>query len=166
MQSSGGVAHAVAAQPDTEQQAAHPMPVSFRAAIDLFAAEKEAIVAGHLFNAVHLVRFEPGTIEFRAAQSAPNNLAATVGKRLTEWTGKRWMVSLATEGGAPTLAQQEAAGRDQTMANAAEVPAVKALLLAFPGARLTEVRAMAKPVEAVTDFDGAPADDTELWLEE
>ena len=45
------------------------------------------------------------------------------------------------------------------MAEAAANPAVKALLLAFPGARLTAVRDVAVEVEA-------PNGGEEVWLEE
>ncbi len=167
--SSGGVAHAVAdaqAEPAGDTVAAHPLPISFRAVVELFNAEREAIVAGHLTSAVHLVRFEPGAIEFRVQPSAPATLAATVARRLTEWTGRRWMVSLASEGGAPTLAEQDAVNRDQTLSATAEIPAVKALLLAFPGAKLTEVRDVAAPAVAELPSESELPIIDEIWLEE
>ena len=51
-------------------------------------------------------------ISSRAASSsgrrpqAPANLANRLGARLTEWTGRRWVVSVSGEPGAPSLEQQ------------------------------------------------------------
>jgi DNA polymerase-3 subunit gamma/tau len=156
----GGAAHAMATQVlQQPSDAAHPMPVSFQAMVELFRAERELVLAGHLFNAVHPVRFEPGHFEFRAAPTAPATLAATVGKKLSEWTGQRWMVSISNAPGGKTLAEEEVAARDEAMITAAANPAVKALLLAFPGARLTGVRELAPEVEISSGSE-------DVWLEE
>ena len=59
-------------------------------------------------NDVHLVRLEPGQIEFRPGPRAPRTLAGDLAQKLKDWTGIRWVVTLAREGGAPTLAEQKA----------------------------------------------------------
>ncbi len=164
-------ARAIALQPDYDQSAEpsarHPTPATFQGVIDLFMAEREAVIAGHLVSAVHLVRFEPGTLEFRPEPSAPPSLAQAVMKNLSEWTGRRWMVSISRESGAATLAAQQQASRTRAMVAAGELPGVKALLEAFPGARLTQVRDLSTIViEADTTGDNEPLSNEEGWLEE
>jgi DNA polymerase-3 subunit gamma/tau len=157
---------AVAESP--EAAAKHPAPTSFADVVALFTAEREAIVAGQLFAGVHLVHFEPGRIEFRPEPSVQPQLASIVARKLTEWTGTRWMVSIASAEGAPTLSQAEAAARSRSMDEATGLPSVAAVLEAFPGARLVEVRTRtAAPVVADTlpvQADTPP--DDEFWLEE
>jgi DNA polymerase-3 subunit gamma/tau len=50
--------------PETAPRAA--LPASFADAVKQFADRREAILYTHLFNHVHLVRYEPGRIELRA----------------------------------------------------------------------------------------------------
>ena len=57
----------------------------------------------HIENDMHLVSLEPGRIEFRPSSRAPRTLAADLAQKLKEWTGIRWVVTVAREGGAATL---------------------------------------------------------------
>jgi DNA polymerase-3 subunit gamma/tau len=161
--SMGGGVTAVAAAPlPQEDYATHPLPTSFRGVVALFAAEREMLLSGQLRSAVHLVRFEPGLIEFRLEPNAPQSLPATVAKKLTEWTGKRWTVSIAPNAeGEPTLAEQDNQNRSQALIDAAAHPTIKALLLAFPGATLTGIETVE---EKTVEVEAAPDDET--WLDE
>ena len=68
-------------------------------------------------------------------------LAASIAARIGEWTGMRWAVTIDPYGeGGPTLAELEASGRERLLAEAALEPGVAAVLAAFPGARVTQVR--------------------------
>jgi DNA polymerase III subunit gamma/tau len=117
-----------------------PPPQSFHDVVELFDRQREAVLRAHLYAHVHLVRFEPGRIEFRPAVGAPRDLANRLGKLLGDWTGTRWVVSVSGEEGAPTLREQ-AEARALSMRNeAAEHPLVRAVLEAFPGARIEAVR--------------------------
>jgi DNA polymerase-3 subunit gamma/tau len=113
---------------------------SFAAVVDLFRAKREGILLTHLTNDVHLVRFEPGRIELRPGPKAPGNLPNRVAACLNEWTGARWLVSVSGDLGAPTLKEQAAAAAAEMRRRAAEHPLVKAVLDAFPGALIDEVR--------------------------
>ena len=113
---------------------------SFEEVVALFARHREAILHAHLMADVHLVRFEPGRIEFRPGARAPANLANRLGELLRRWTGRRWVVSVAKEGGAPTLRQQAEAREAKLRQEVAADPAVRALLDAFPGATIEAVR--------------------------
>jgi DNA polymerase-3 subunit gamma/tau len=89
---------------------------------------------------VHLVQFETGRIEFRPAPGAPRDLANKVAQKLAEWTGQRWLVGVANEGGEPTLREQDEAREASIKSEAARNPLVRAVLEAFPGARIEAVR--------------------------
>jgi DNA polymerase-3 subunit gamma/tau len=134
------------------------IPQSFLEVVALFDRKREALLRSHLFANVHLVRFEPGRIELRPTEGAPRDLANRLGKMLGDWTGERWVVSVSQNEGEPTLREQ-AAARDETLRHeAAAHPLVRAVLDAFPGARIEAVRDMRPDAPAPVDPE-APADD-------
>ncbi len=120
-----------------------PRPGSFADVVELFAAKREAVLQGHLLSEVHLVRFEPGRIEFRPGAHAPRDLANRMGELLSRWTGERWVVSVSAETGAPSLAEQAEGAERKRRKEAARHPLVRAALETFPGAKITEVRDIA-----------------------
>ncbi|MBF0304458.1 MAG: DNA polymerase III subunit gamma/tau [Alphaproteobacteria bacterium] len=117
-----------------------PMPVGLEQVAQLFSERREAVLASHLRSDVHLVHFEPGRIEFRPGASAPADLAQRMGRLLSEWTGRRWIISLAREGGDPSLREQAQATEARRRHDAGEHPLVQAVLAAFPGAVIEAVR--------------------------
>jgi DNA polymerase-3 subunit gamma/tau len=105
------------------------------------AAEKGAsILRVQIENHMHLLRLEPGQIEFRPAPGAPRTLAGDLAQKLREWTGTRWIVTVAPEGGAPTLVEQRKARHAQTLERVAQEPMVRAVLDRFPGSEIVAVR--------------------------
>jgi DNA polymerase-3 subunit gamma/tau len=128
-----------------EPERALPEPASFAELVALFADRREAILHAHLFGNVHLVHFEPGRIELRPNDQAPVNLASRIGTLLGEWTGRRWVVAIASEPGQPTLAEQALQAEDDRRRKAAGHPLVKAVLAGFPGATIEAVRDLATP---------------------
>lgn len=136
---------AVAPQPG-ETVALAAMPVNFAAVVALAKDMREGILAGELVNEVHLVSFEMGRIELRLNPGAPHDLPGRLTEKLKLWTGQRWVVSLSKLPGEPTLAEQEQAEDSARRAHAQAHPLVQAVLLAFPGAVLNDVREAAPPV--------------------
>ena len=126
-------------QPEPEAQAL-AAPESFVELVALARARKEGILASHLEGDIHLVRFEPGVIEFRPAERAPSDLAGRLGRHLQDWTGERWMVSVSSEAGASTLREQRQAREAERLEEAAQDPLVQEVMTLFPGARIVEVR--------------------------
>jgi DNA polymerase-3 subunit gamma/tau len=112
------------------------MPASFAEVVDLARRRREGILAGHLAGDLHLVRFEPGRIEFRPGERAPRDLAGRLGDFLRAATGERWLVSVSGDGGAPTLRQQTTAAEAALREQALQEPLVQAVLEAFPGAQI------------------------------
>jgi DNA polymerase III subunit gamma/tau len=127
----------------TAPQAALPQPQSFGDVVALFHARREAILAAHLQSDVHLVQFEVGRIDFRPGERAPSNLPNRVAACLAEWTGKRWLVSVSAQTGEKTLKEQAAELAHAQREEAARHPLVQAVLQAFPGATIDEVRNLA-----------------------
>ncbi len=142
------------------QALAMPQPQSFGEVVALFQSKREPILAAHLQSDVHLVQFEIGRIDFRPGDKAPSNLATRVAAALNEWTGKRWLVSVSSHAGAPTLKQQAAAMAEAQRAEAAQHPLVKAVLQAFPGATIDEVRDLAGPMGDMEAAAAAEAPET------
>ena len=130
------------------------LPESFLEVIDLANKQGDLILRTNLYRHVHLVHFETGRIEFRPSDQAPGNLANRLGQRLSEWTGRRWVVSISSEPGAATLEQDEIARKDATRAEILAHPLVKAAMEAFPGSTIEAVRELAKPAEAELPADG------------
>ena len=131
---------------------------SFDDIVRLAGERGEPRLRAELINGIHLVALSPGSIEVRLHASAPKDLANRVGKRLNEWTGRPWAVVVSNTPGAPTLAEQTAAERALRLAEAKTDPAVQAVLAAFPGAEIREVRDIERaPIP--TDTSEPEADD-------
>jgi DNA polymerase-3 subunit gamma/tau len=126
-------------------------PESFVEVVALADAQGDLILRTNLVRHLHLVHFEPGRIELRPGPQAPTNLANRLGQRLTEWTGRRWVVSISSEAGLPTLEEQAQAAADAERVVALRHPLVQAALAAFPGSVIEAVRDLAPP----TELDGA-----------
>jgi DNA polymerase-3 subunit gamma/tau len=120
--------------------AAAPRLSSFREVVALVAAEREVLLHGHLLHSVHLVRFAPPVIEVRPQGDAPRDLAAKLGALLLRVTGTRWTIAVSRDLGEPTLAEQGSRADEARRGVAAEHPLVRAILEAFPGARIEAVR--------------------------
>lgn len=156
--------------PETPSAPPKPAPTTFAEVVALFEKQREQVLAHSLSRDVHPVRCEPGRLEFRQSPTAPRDLAPRVADLLTQWTGRRWMVSVSGDAGAPTLAEQRAMDKDARHAAAMQHPLVQAALAAFPGATLEVVRskndaASAVPMALVADAadqsagDGVPEAD-------
>ena len=97
------------------------------------------ILCSHLENSVHLVKFEPGLIELRILSEAPQNLVNRVSEYLTEWTGQRWLVTVSGKSGQPTLNELTRIEDRRLRDEAESDELVRAVKLAFPGAKVTKV---------------------------
>ncbi len=136
-----------------------PMPQSFGEVIILFDQRREALIRSHLREHVHLIAFEPGRIEFRPTEGAPNNLANRMSQLLSEWTGKRWLVARSEDEGQgePTLREQEERRERELRNEVASHPLVQAVLETFPGATIAAVRDRFSAIEP--EAEGLPQED-------
>ncbi|UPG72952.1 DNA polymerase III subunit gamma/tau [Roseomonas gilardii subsp. gilardii] len=116
-----------------------PQPGSFREVVALASGRKPMLHA-HLVHSVRLVSFGRGRLELNPTPQAPRDLAAQLTALLNEVTGQRWTVVLSNAGGEPTLAEQGKAVAAQARELAESHPLVQAVLAAFPGAKIEDVR--------------------------
>lgn len=130
-----------AAAPNAQLRAsALPQPQSFEEVVALASRHRDITMKLALERDVRLVRFEQGRIEFALAEHGNRLLANDLSKRLKEWTGQTWLVAIVNAEGSATLREQAAAARDKRETDAANHPAVRAVMERFPGARIVDVR--------------------------
>ncbi|HWA30448.1 MAG TPA: hypothetical protein VG867_05095, partial [Rhizomicrobium sp.] len=122
----------------------------------LAQANNAPVLKVNIENDIHLVRLEPGQLEFRPSAKAPRTLAADLAQKLKDWTGTRWMVTVAREGGAPTIAEAKRLARDATFERVRQEPLVRAVLDRFPGAEIVAVRDLVEEeIAAPTEEDAS-----------
>ena len=135
----GGAATALAVEPDVAALARFER---FEQVLELIRARRDMKLLTDVENYVRVVKYSPGRLEFQPVDGAPNDLAQRLAKRLQDWTGARWGMSLVNEGGGATVAEQNAEARDDLHAKVHAHPLVQATLLAFPDAEIRDVRTL------------------------
>ena len=125
----------------------------FEDLVALAAEKRDIAMKVALERDVRLVRFEDGRLEFNTARGASPHLAQDLSKRLLEWTGRRWMVALSSEEGAPTIKDVSDAQRQETLTGVSADPLVRAVLDKFPGAAIVAVRDLAPEPAALPPAD-------------
>jgi DNA polymerase-3 subunit gamma/tau len=148
---SGGGVRAVAGGSPVAAPSTVPRLSTFRDVTALVADKREAMLHAHLIHSVHVVRFAPPVIEIRPKADAPKDLASRLGTLLTETTGTRWTIALSSAEGEPTVAEQGSAADAARRTAAADHPLVRAIMEAFPGARIDTVH------DSAADAYGLPA---------
>jgi DNA polymerase III subunit gamma/tau len=142
-----------------------PAPVArFRTFDDVLALireKRDMQLLTEVEAGLRLVHYAPGRIEFEPAETAAPDLAARLAQRLQLWTGVRWGVAVVGSGGAATIAEVRAAEKGDLHACSLAHPMVQAVLAAFPGAEIKDVR----PADAL-DGPGQTlpaAEDGDTW---
>ena len=88
---------------------------------------------------MRLVRCEDGRLEIALEPSARKTLVSDLSKKLAVWTGRRWMVAVSAEAGAPTMRAQSGRRKAELEDGVRADPLVQAVLARFPGAEIVEV---------------------------
>jgi DNA polymerase-3 subunit gamma/tau len=130
---------------------AGPRLGTFRDVVAWVGEQKEAMLHAHLLHSVHLVRFAPPVIELRPQAEAPKDLSSKLAKLLSEATGTRWTIAVSRDAGEATIAEQGNAADTARKTAAADHPLVRAIMAAFPGARIDTVH------DKTADAYGLPA---------
>ena len=129
-------------------QAPGVLPTTMAALAEFIHEKRDIKLAIEVESHIRPVRFAPGRIEFEPTPQAATDLAARLAQRLQLWTGQRWGISVVGTGGGPTLAEEKDADFTAAKAEAEQTnPLVQAVLAAFPGARITEIRSAAALAE-------------------
>ncbi len=98
------------------------------------------ILATNVYQYVELVKLEAGVLEFSLLPNAPQKLTADLQKKLYEITGMRWMISISSKKGQPTLAVQAEAARIAELDEIKADPLVKKIFDNFPGAEIISIK--------------------------
>jgi DNA polymerase-3 subunit gamma/tau len=112
---------------------------SFPEMIALAAEKRDITVKMALERDVRLVHCEDGRLEIGLEPSAPKTLVHDLSRKLSAWTGKRWMVVVSQEQGAPTMRAQAEAKQVELERGVQSDPLVQAVLNRFPGAKVVGV---------------------------
>jgi DNA polymerase III subunit gamma/tau len=112
---------------------------SFEALIALAAEKRDITVKMALERDVRLVRCEDGQLEIALEPSAPKTLVHDLQRKLTAWTGKRWMVVVSQEQGGATVRAQMEERQAELERSVQSDPLVQAVMKRFPGAKVVGV---------------------------
>jgi DNA polymerase-3 subunit gamma/tau len=154
----GGGASAQMA-PRAAIQPALPNPQSFEAVVALVGEKREIALQMEIERFVRPVSFAPGRLTFEPVAGMPANLATKLSSRLKEWTGRQWFVIANGEGGGETLIEIEKRGRAEERAAVEADPFVSAVMAAFPGAKIMDIKTLAPTVEMPAIPDEAEDED-------
>ena len=143
------------AQKPTEALARYP---TFDHVLELVRANRDVKLLVEMETTLRLVNYQPGRIEFVPTEKAPRDLAQRLGARLQVWTGNRWAVSVANEGGGKTIAEVRDAAELEMKSEAEAHPLVQAVLEHFPKASIKDIRtreeiAQEAYIEALPEVD-------------
>ena len=143
MTANGGLTVAARSEsaPMRAPEAAPTMRIDrFEDLIALTAEKRDISLKTALERDVRLVRFEDGRFEFAPSPEASPQLAADIGKKLQEWTGRRWIVAVSSEQGQETLRDVAEKAKATKLDDIKSNPLVQAAFAHFPGAQIVEVR--------------------------
>jgi len=113
---------------------------SFKDLLALAAEKRDIRLKSDLENLVRPIRVAPGRFELALEPGAHPGLANDIARKLEAFTGLRWMVMVAKDGGDKPIARQRQESRDSLFVTAREHPDVQAVLKRFPGAEIVDVR--------------------------
>jgi DNA polymerase-3 subunit gamma/tau len=139
---------AVSVQPAAGAQLAPGAIVlnSFPELVALAHQKRDILTGRALERDVRLVRFEDGKLEIALEPAASRTLVHELQRKISEWTGRRWMVVVSTEAGAPTLQAQNDVKQGALEQGVRADPLVQKVLARFPGAEIVGVRRRDDPV--------------------
>jgi DNA polymerase-3 subunit gamma/tau len=104
--------------------------------IALAVEKRDITVKMALERDVRLVRCEDGQLEIALEASAPKTFVHDLQRKLTAWTGKRWMVVVSQEQGAATMRELANDREEELKRGIMSDPLVQAVLKRFPGATI------------------------------
>jgi DNA polymerase-3 subunit gamma/tau len=96
-------------------------------------------LASQVINFVELVKLEPQRLEFHPAEGADSKLAFELGKKLSELTGARWIVTVSMKQGQKTIATERRLAIESERAAVIADPVVAKILNAFPNTEIISI---------------------------
>ena len=129
------------AEPDAPAPAMAPV-TSFADVVALAGRHRDAKLKVDLEEQVSLVKFDAGSgsIDIFLLPGAPSTLPNDLREKLNRWTGRKWIVMVSKRQGEPTLGSLRREREEKERTILEQHPAVRAVLEAFPEARITAIR--------------------------
>ncbi|CAN5289126.1 DNA polymerase III subunit gamma/tau [soil metagenome] len=137
--------------PTTAEAAPIPPFASLRDVAAYLGEKRDIRLKNQVETLMRPIRVSPGQIEIALEAGAPSGLPGELARKLEAFTGLRWMVLVARDGGDKPLALQDKETRASVFQEVRDHPDVKTILARFPGAEITNVRDYADPNSAPTD---------------
>jgi len=113
---------------------------SFSDLISLTEKNKESELKYDLERNVKLVSFESGKITINFNENLNKNFIKNLSRRLYEWTGKRWIITLSKEEGSKTLHQKKIDEKEKNLSNEKQTEVFKEMTAMFSDAELIDVK--------------------------
>jgi len=113
--------------------------LSFDRLISLCLKHKEMQLKYDLERSVSLVKFSNGYIEFLFNQNINKNFIKNLSKKLFDWTGKRWIITLSKGKGLPTYQNIKLEKKQTQLKESIKTNAYKIMLESFSDAKLIAV---------------------------
>jgi DNA polymerase-3 subunit gamma/tau len=159
----GGGAQAALQQAPGPDLSLYP---SFGSVVALIEETRDIKLLIEVKNCLRLISYAPGRMEFQLTEDAPGDLVQRLKRALQMATGANWIISLANDGGAPTIAERDQAVADAAKAELERHPLLQAVKSAFPKARIAAIRtraellaaAQAEALPELPDPDDMPED--------
>lgn len=150
----GQQARPALSRPAPQPQPAAPLIASLQDIAALAGRNRDIRLQAMLMRDVRPVSFAQGRIEIALEPGADRAVVQELSRKLKEWTGENWFISLSQGQGGETLRERHDAAERERKDNAAGHPAVRAVLASFPGAKIVDVR-----VKGAEEADPGPTGD-------
>ena len=120
---------------------------------DLARSNRDSRLEAWVRRYVRLKSIGPRRLDIGVTDEAPEALAGELTRKLHEWTGERWSVTVNGGVVGQTLEETRVEKRLALLRDAEQDPAVAAVLKAFPGAKIADVRLRGDMVAEEADAD-------------
>ena len=98
------------------------------------------MIAADLYANVRVLKFQQGHLEVALLPGLmTGDLTTALPRKLQQWTGQRWMISINPKGTAPTLAERDKARKAEMIEKAYDDPALRAVRTYMPDSTITDI---------------------------
>ena len=114
--------------------------LSFEQLISLSSKKKDIHLKYDLENNVNLIKFSEGKIDISFKENLDENFVRNLSKKLLEWTGIRWVITLTKKTGQKTFAEQQSAKKKELLDQEKNKEIYKKFKNIFSDGELLEVK--------------------------